>query len=756
MKALFYSRSTHFLFLFILLLTAAHFSASDGFLRKKLQYLIFDYFNQVSPRDSTGKVLIADIDDESMRHLGQWPWPRTVLADIITNLTDAGAMVIAFDGVLAEPDRTSPVNFLKFSGDSLTPEVRSVLEGVPDHDQVLAEVIQQSGIFVSAFSFGANTEKPHLKGYSKMSKDIKDDLLKYTQPFFSSAKFLPALELASAGNGSFMAKPEVDGIIRRTNLFFHHDNDIYPALSLEALRVAAHKKIIYSVRKHARENPNFFTSLTDTDYELCLQTYKDGKAECLYTPVPMEGDAVFWIRYRSFDRKQDYISSYLLTGEPSEEIKQRIDGKIVLIASSAEGLKDLRSSPLNLFIPGVEVHANAIEQILQGDYLIRPKIIEHIELTFIIIAGLLMIVLAPYLQAFLMTGLCSAIIGTLFCLSWIAYSQHGILIDPVYASLTIFTLFVLSTLLAYSRTEADRRRVKNAFGHYISQDFMEELTKNPEKLALGGETRDLTVMFTDIRNFTSISERMSPAALIQLMNDFLTPMSDLVMQNRGTIDKFMGDAMMAFWNAPLDDPDHARHACMAALKMNQALLPINQKLQKEAEAQGLEPLVLQAGIGLNTGPTSVGNMGSRQRFAYSALGDTVNLASRLEGQTKGYGVNILIGPKTYEAVQDMAVLELDLLRVKGKQEPVKVYTLLGAADMAATDGFRVWRQAHDRMLQAYRQGDFTIAQEIIGECRRLSAGVLDKYYDVYGERIAELAKNPPDDGWDGVFVATSK
>ncbi|HEY8191457.1 MAG TPA: adenylate/guanylate cyclase domain-containing protein, partial [Alphaproteobacteria bacterium] len=310
--------------------------------------------------------------------------------------------------------------------------------------------------------------------------------------------------------------------------------------------------------------------------------------------------------------------------------------------------------------------------------------------------------------------------------------------------------------LTYIRSEAERKQVRQAFGFYISPDFMKELTRDPDKLRLGGETRELSVMFTDIRGFTGISESMSPEALIQLMNDFLTPMSDLVMHNRGTIDKYMGDAMMAFWNAPLDDPDHARHACLSALKMNEALAPINEALRVRAEAERRPPLSLNAGIGINTGPASVGNMGSKQRFAYSALGDTVNLASRLEGQTKTYGVNILIGPQTRRQVPDFATLELDLLRVKGKKEPVHVYTLLGDEAFAASPSFTAWQQTHETMITQYRARDLNGAEKMIEKCMELSGGTLAAFYNLYRERIAELRRSPPAAGWDGVFTATGK
>ncbi len=290
---------------------------------------------------------------------------------------------------------------------------------------------------------------------------------------------------------------------------------------------------------------------------------------------------------------------------------------------------------------------------------------------------------------------------------------------------------------------------------------MAELTRDPDKLRLGGETRDLTVMFTDIRGFTTISESLSPEELIALMNDFLTPMADLVMENRGTIDKFMGDAMMAFWNAPLDDPDHARHACLSALRMNAALEPVNAALARRASSEGTSPLRLQAGIGINTGPASVGNMGSRRRFAYSALGDTVNLASRLEGQTKTYGLTNLIGPATRAAVSDLATLEVDLIRVKGKTKPVQVFTLLGGEDLARDQAFPRWADAHDRLIGAYRRREAALALKALEAARQASQNLqegpsFNRLYTLYAARLDALMARDPGPDWDGVFTAQEK
>jgi len=331
--------------------------------------------------------------------------------------------------------------------------------------------------------------------------------------------------------------------------------------------------------------------------------------------------------------------------------------------------------------------------------------------------------------------------------SWLAFAEHGLLFDPVYPGISLFLLFVFSSLLSYWRLSVDKQQIKAAFGHYISPVFMEELTKNPDKLKLGGETKDLT----DIRNFTKISEALDPQTLIQLMNDFLTPMSDLVMGSRGTIDKYMGDAMMAFWNAPLDDLDHARQACFTALRMDEALKPVNVALKEK----GLG-LTLQVGIGINTGPCSVGNMGSKQRFAYSALGDAVNLASRLEGQTKQYGVTNLIGEDTVKAAKDLTFLELDLIQVVGKEKPVKIYTLLGDEKLKDNKEFQIWQAAHNTLLASYRTGDLSCAAQDCKEAQDLAEDKLQAYYKLMMERIIDFTKNGLPENWQGVFKASQK
>jgi len=743
---------THFFILLALLIGAVYFSGSSHELRKRIQYATFDTYNKIKPRPASDRIAIIDLDEESLQVLGQWPFPRTVMSQLVATLNELGAKVIAFDIVFAEADRTSPARIAKTlpDGESYDP-VKSALEGLPDNDKVFAKTIADAGNVVTGFTRARPEEtlrKPYQAAKPTFLVKDKKPLMEHTFGAPGIAENLPEFSSAAAGNGSFMATPDVDGIIRQVSLFVRYppekvggiEPELYPMLGLEALRVDINKNSRLLVTQNKTKGA------LDTEYAIKIANFE----------VPIESDGKLWVYYRHIDRKEYISAQKMFDPAQKEALRKQIEGKIVFVGTSAEGLRDIRSTPLDIFVPGVEVHVNVVEQVLQGKFLKRPDIIAGVEAAIIGFAGLLIILVAPFMNVIVLGVLTTGLMGSMFLGSWQMYKDMGLLLDPVYPSVALSMLFLVSSLLSYIRSEAERRQVRQAFGLYIAPSFMEELTKNPDKLKLGGEVRDLTVMFTDIRSFTTISEHLTPEELIHLMNDFLTPMSDLVMANRGTIDKYMGDAMMAFWNAPLDDPDHARHACLAALKMNEALIPVNAAVKAKAEADGRTPVLLNAGIGINTGPCSVGNMGSRQRFAYSALGDAVNLASRLESQTKTYGVNILVGESTRKLVPDLAMLELDLLRVKGKEKPVRIFTLIGDQSVAKGQDFQNWQAAHNAFLAAYRAANFNEASVQIKAVQKLAGERLKACYDVYATRIAEFTKNPPPAGWDGVFVAKDK
>lgn len=704
---------------------------------KSLRFIAFDTLNQFYPRISTDHVVMIDIDELSMAQaeLGQWPWPRHIVARLVDRLHDMGARAIVFDMVFAEYDRTSPRAFLQTLPDAVRDEtLESALSALDGHDEILADSFRRAGNVVAGFVWTADLQAtrrpPHLSQPIFTAREA-ESLTRSVPRIGGVVTNIPELSRAAAGSGSFGVTPEIDGIIRRVPLLFTYDGVLYPSLALEGVRVAQGDKTQIRIRARRGDELGWF----DAPYLMQIGAYE----------IPMDADGQFPVWF-SPARPHDYVSAWrVLSGEVMES---RVRDKIVLIGTSAEGLRDIRSTPLNLFIPGVELHMNVVEQIMSGRFLQRPALLSGVEIVFTVAMGLLIIALSPFIGAVVLAVLTLSLMGGIGFASWYMYLERGLLLDPVYPGLTILVLFTLAALLAYIRTEAERKHVRDAFSHYISPDLIRELTANPDRLKLGGEVRELSVMFTDIRGFTGISEKLSPEELIQLMNDFLTPMSALVMENRGTIDKYMGDAMMAFWNAPLDDPDHARHACLCALRMGRALAPVNDGLA----ARGAD-IRLAAGIGINSGAASVGNMGSRQRFAYSALGDAVNLASRLEGQTKAYGVSILIGEDTARQVADMAVLELDLLRVKGKEKPVRIYTVLSETQ---DESFHALTPHHTAMLNAYRNRDFDAALRALENCAAVGGEVMRGYYAIFSERIKTMQKHRPDDGWDGVFIAMEK
>ncbi len=720
-------------------------SVSGGLgVKNRISNIVFETYIKIYPRQSSGQIVFVDIDDKSLSKVGQWPWPRTRLAEIIRNLKADGAAVIVFDGVIAEPDRTSPENVALMLEEGHP--ARAELETRQSHDSILSQAIHDVGNFVTGFSFGSNEAPPLVKRRMLVKREIKDYFLgqKGTGSLYfkTTSQFLPELQKSAAGNGSFMATSEGDAVIRRTGIIFHDGNALYPSLVLEALRL---------YENQGKEYIKIAATKEFTNYKIQEPiTTSVGRYN-----IPTDADGKMWVYFRNFQKDERAAAYKFLNQYRGVEKTPNLKNKVVFIGSSAEGLMDLRSTPIGL-ISGVYVHINAFEQILQQRFIIRPPLANDIEVWGAVGVAILLILMSLFISPLWLALITiSVCIGT-FGGSWYAFIEYGGLFDPVTPSIMIILMFIVSTILSFLKTEYERSQVSDAFGHYISPDFMKELTKSPDKLRLGGEMRDLSVLFSDIRSFTSISEGLTPEELIQLMNDFLTPMSDLVMKNRGTIDKYMGDAMMAFWNAPLDDSDHARNACLTALSMQKALDPINKSVKEKALELGKEPILLRAGIGVNTGPCAVGNMGSKQRFAYSALGDAVNLASRLEGQTKTYGVNILVGEDTKNKTDDLAFLEVDLLQVQGRKRPVHVFVLLGDEEYARTHAFKKWSEAHQKMLEAYRSRAFEDVGKIAMSAQKLSDGTLDVVYDLYKSRAKEMIKIPPKEDWDGVFTATSK
>lgn len=713
---------------------------------QELQLRVFDTFQRLSPRPySEAPVRIVDIDDATLEKVGQWPWPRPRVAELVDRLFELGAAAVVFDVVFAEPDRTSPARMLgNLSGLPVSPNLQQELERLPDHDAVLARAFADGNV-VTGFVF--TNEAGGRQPKTSVGFTYGGNPFEHLNERSGSVTNLPELEGAAAGNGAFTVDPDPDGIHRRVPLVFARQGQLYPSLAAEAVRVAT-GGTAYAVKTAGSSGEASFGEDTGITH---VRIGKD-------FIVPTNSKGEIWVWYTQ-PRPERLLPAWkVLEGDVAPAM---LEGQIVLIGTTAAGLKDIRSTPLDPVAPGVAVHANIVEQILLGEFLERPDWATGAEVIYLLVLGLLLALLIPRLGALGTALLGIGAITVAVVLSWWAYVSWHWLFDPVYPSIAALGVYFVGSLQNFLHSEALRRQVRGAFSRYLSPTLVDELAKNPDKLKLGGEMREMTFLFSDVRGFTTISEQLDPHALTHLINAFLTPMTDVILERRGTIDKYMGDCVMAFWNAPLDDPDHARHACDAALAMMAALRELNEKLAREPEAFGHSIPALEIGIGVNTGMCVVGNMGSDQRFDYSVISDEVNLASRLEGQSKTYGVSIVLGENTQSRVATMATLELDSIRVKGKMKPVRIHVLLGAEPLAASAEFGALRQAHDRMLVAFRGQRFEECVEACAACRELSGRVgqdeeLAGVYALYEERAREFRATPPPPDWDGVYVARTK
>jgi adenylate cyclase len=706
-----------------------------------LRLRIFDAFQVLNPREAPADrpVAILDIDEASLRELGQWPWPRTRLAELVRRTTEAGAAVIAFDVVFAEPDRLSPPR-LADSIPGLGPAARAELRAQPASDEAFAAAIGAGRVVLGQTAAAQPVPwpgggDPPRTGIAVVG--IGPDPAGRLVAFPGLVRNVPVLEGTSAGRGVFTIFAERDGIVRRVPMVMRAGDTMVPGLALEVARV-----------------------LTGAESVL-VQTGAVGVVGVRLADIhlPTDPDGRVFVRFRPHDASIYVSARDLLAGDvPPERLRDRI----VLVGTSAIGLLDNRTTPLDRTMPGVEVHAQLLETMLAGGTLLRPSDAILGELAAALAIGLVIVVVAPILGAFgglLLGGLVTA---ALVAFSWLRFTRDGVLFDATFPFAASLALLFLIVFTNYVREQRGRSRIRAAFGHYLSPDLVEQLAQSPEKLRLGGEERRLTIMFSDVRGFTKIAEfyKADPAGLTHLMNRFLTPLTDAILARRGTIDKYMGDAIMAFWNAPLDDSNQERNAAAAALDMLVRMEALNAARKAEAESGGYPvlPLDIGIGIGINTGACVVGNMGSELRFDYSVLGDPVNVASRLEGQSKFYGVRIILGSATAAALRDTyPLLELDRIRVKGKSEPETVWTLLGGPHLRDTDRFRNLASRHAAMLEAYRTRRWREVEAEAGTCLALAEGLaIDGLYVLYTQRAAAFAATPPPDVWDWVYVAMAK
>ena len=709
---------------------------ADPSLLSHQRNLAFDEYQRLAPRpyDPALPVRIVAIDETSLGTVGQWPWPRERLAEIAGRLTEAGAAAVAFDLALSEPDRTSAATILKrmpASGDR--DRLLAALPAGADGDAVLAETLAHApavlGLILTHQPTGPDGV-PSKSGFASAGDDPKPFL-----PRFSATTApLPALANAASGLGAMNWIPDRDQIVRSVPLLFLVDGTVVPGLAAEALRVAQGAST-YVVRASNASGETAFGQSTG------VNAVRIGALT-----VPTDGAGTVRVHYSPTTADRYLSAGSVLDGtfEPAE-----VAGRIVLVGATAPGLLDLRSTPIDVAVPGVEIHAQLLEHLLSGARLSRPDWASGLETVAFVVLALVIAVSAAYLPVRASSAIGVAGIAAWFAASWLAYRQADLLLDPTFPAFSAAAVLFATVGTVAFREERARREIRSAFGRYVAPGLVEELARDPERLRLGGEIKDMTILFTDMRGFTTVSEGMDAERLTAFVNAFLTPLTDTILANRGTIDKYIGDAVMAFWNAPLDDADHARHACQAALAMLRAIEGFN------AADHGYPPVAI--GIGLNTGLCCVGNLGSERRFDYSVIGDDVNVASRFEGQTKAYGVPIIIGERTAQAVPDFALIEFDRVRVKGKTVPLSLFALLGDAATGRDPDFLRLQASADRLTAAYRTGDFAGAGAALSELETADgAGTLATIIAIYRARLANHAGRPAPDGWSGVHDLDTK
>jgi adenylate cyclase len=706
-----------------------------------LENKTFDLYQQIKPRELPAqplKVRIVDLDEKSVNALGQWPWPRNLFAQLVSKLVDDYQVAaVGFDIVFAEPDRLTPDQLLD-SLVGLDAETARSLMNLANNDALLAQAI--SGKPVVLGQVASNDGEPPIEGNRPLKAGIAmrgegdpDSVARNLRTYSGMVRNLRILEDSATGIGSFTVQPDADGVIRRVPLILSVGDQIYPALSIETLRVLLGR-------------PSLLIEYDEIGPTAIRLTKEIG------IPVDRFGEAIY---YQAPYSRHRYVSALdVINGEVPRDL---LEGNIVFIGTSFAGHGDIRSTPLEASLPGVEVHAQIVENMLTGALLSRPSEANVIDMILIAGTGLLLLVGLPLVGAIwslvAVTAINAGVIGT----SWYLFTDEGMLIGVAYPLICSFLLYMFLTYMSYLREELSKKQVRSAFAQYLSPTMVEQLAKDPGKLQLGGEMRNMTLLFSDIRGFTAISEqfRGNPVGLVSLINRFLTPMTGIILDRKGTIDKYMGDCIMAFWNAPIEDEDQIVHACDAALTMVEQAHELNLQIERECVEEGRPFFPIKMGVGINTGEVFVGNMGSDQRFDYSVIGDDVNLASRLEGQSKTYGVLIVIGESTRREAEGFAALELDMIRVKGKQEAVRIFTLLGRENVSTSERFAELSATHQKMLDAYRGQRWDEAETLIAVCRALEPS-LDGYYDLFAGRIADYCANPPGADWDGVFTAESK
>ncbi len=709
---------------------------------RKLENIAFDARLALTmPGGVDPGVVILDIDEKSLKEReqgggGRWPWPRDRLALLVDKLFDKYKIeVLGFDVVFAERDETSGIRVLdRLAGDTLSKnkQFQSEVDRLRpelDYDAIFGNKLRNRKV-VMGYTFNKENEKKgQLPAPAFDEAYLKGRKLPQADKWTGYSGNIKILQENAASGGHFNPDNDIDGVIRKVPMVINYDGNYYESLSLAMVR----------------------SLLGMPPIELVFADYAGGDAELeelriAGLKIPVDNKARALIPYRGPGRSFKYISI-------SDIMNDRIDvaelrGKLALVGTSAPGLLDLRVSPVDAQYPGVEVHANLVAGILDDRMKRDPAYADGLQLIVVILVGLVLAVLMPFLSVLSATVL-TVFITVLVIGTNLALYQYGNFVLPVAGNvLLILALFTLNTVWGYFTETRSKKQITGLFGQYVPPEIVEQMSKDPNNVSFEPASRECTVLFTDVRGFTTISEGLDPKALSDLMNEFLTPLTEVIFKHHGTIDKYMGDCIMAFWGAPLANPEHAHAGVVAGLEMHRTLNELQPKFKEKYK------LEIKIGVGLNTGRMSVGNMGSQIRRAYTVMGDAVNLASRLEGITKEYGADIIVGEETMKAAPEVIFRELDRVRVKGKENAVTIYQPIGLRSEVSAETVKRL-EAFQEALATYRRQEWDKAEALLLKLKESSyAG--NKLYELFLSRIPILREKNLGPDWDGAFTFETK
>ena len=712
-----------------------------GFIQQ-LDNILYDYRLRLTmPRGVDDRIVILDIDERSLKEEGRWPWSRNRLALLMDKLFDHyGIDVVGFDVVFAEKDESSGLKvFQELSRNELKDDAQfqSTLARIKprlDYDGQFARKIKNRNVVLGYFFTDSSMSS---------NKSIAGALPEAVFPpgtfngrsgnfarFDGYGGNLLELQENAAGAGHFNPRMDSDGVVRRLPMVVEYNGAYYESLSLAVVRTLLGKSML--TPGYANDKGTGRVGLEWLDLVSARGNIK----------IPVDAEVSTLVPYRGKKGSFRYISA-------SDVLHERVSlgeliGKVVLVGTSAQGLLDLRATPVGVMYPGVEAHANMIAGIL--DQNLKQKLPDEVDwnVLLLLISGVILSLWLPRLSP-VRAALLTVVALVVMLAGNVAIWQYANLALPLAGGLLmILGLFALDMTYGYVTETRTKRHIANLFGKYVPSELVAEMTKNPRQLlSVEGESREMTILFSDVRGFTTISEKLDPKELSRLMNEFLTPLSRIVYKHNGKVDKYMGDCIMAFWGAPNPEPNHARNAILAGIEMQQKLL----ELQPHFKANGWPEIHI--GVGINTGRVSVGNMGSEVRVAYTVMGDAVNLASRLEGITKQYGVGVIVGENTKNSVPDFVYREIDYVRVKGKDDSVRIFEplgLQGQVEPSVLEELELYQQA----LKLYDNQEWDQSELLLRSLQDASPDC--KLYQVYAERVAYYKTKPPNADWDGVFA----